>query len=1184
MKTSHTNQPRSYVKSRILRISCALLALIPLAFSVGSLHAQTAIARSQPIRLTVPKGVAHSNFTTLTITTSGLVAPATNVALTITGIPGSGNAFAWLSQTAITSNAAVIVTLSYTNDSTIAAGSYDMAVVASGDASYRLPLPVQVAYIWSGLDYTNAVSTNFASANNWIGSAVPGASDPVVFKEGHNGTSPTNVIITANTEVASMRFSPESGNRNHNVEIQSGATLKVSGSGLSFSLHRDTKLLAQTITTTFSGSGTLRVTNANAEIGVLLDGQQNTTLDLRNLNNFVADVSRIGLGNHRMWPNYYTNGYVGSAGAAIANPPTRFVPLVFLAKTNIIKCSWVDANNYNDGGVRDYALEIGNDEASGTTANITFRLGVSNALFLDSICYAHSGKGGGGNSFIFNSSGSYALFRGIGGGRMSVFAMGDGSGVGPSGSNVRGTVVDFSAGQVDAMVDRLLLGRSRTNTTGMTIQGTMTLGGASLGSVFDVNTAVLGQQDFDNIGTGAGAVSGPVGTININSNATLRVNGVLHLGYTVAGANGLPTYPENCSGILNISSNGTVMASNILAGGVSKRSVQNNIFMNRGRLIVTNGVGDPTKPLNIFTITNGSALTLQNVGANNTNIFVTTLNAAVVGTAVTVNVPALTNVLWPVTCPVFSYVTAAPTIAGLTAGTLPSGVVLQSIVDNPVNKTIDFTFTTNVPKVLVWTGNANNNWDTTSTNWVTQIGATPSRFTDGDSVVFNDTAPGSTTITVVGTVVPGQTAAANGIVVNNTTKNYTFDGGNVQGGSTGLKSGTGSLTINATFNPGFTIIQGSLAGNSGGSVGTTYIGYNAVMTAYSGTVNGGLATSNALVSVLGTVNGGLSLQAGSLTNNGTIGDATLGGTVSLLGGVYLTNAATMYVTVPWNLPTNSVLVNNGTIEQSGNVGGNGGLTVNGGKFKGTGKLYAKSGTQKPDARVTFGPGSTLEIGNSANEIATLEIATRLDLNDGSTAIFDVNTSTTNDVLLLREPSVQLGHVNFGVGNNQGGTLYINKIGGPAFTTNTVLSLFNRNGNNNEPENISPAIPKVTPAPLAGYTWDVSQTITNLLIPVTTPPLMTNIVTTATNGVQSFEFTWSDSYRGWRLERQTNDLTIGLESPSTNWTTVFTGLGGTNANNLYYPNATNDYSLYYFRRVETISATNAPAVFYRLTYP
>ena len=196
----------------------------------------------------------------------------------------------------------------------------------------------------------------------------------------------------------------------------------------------------------------------------------------------------------------------------------------------------------------------------------------------------------------------------------------------------------------------------------------------------------------------------------------------------------------------------------------------------------------------------------------------------------------------------------------------------------------------------------------------------------------------------------------------------------------------------------------------------------------------------------------------------------------------------------------------------------------------------------------------------------------------------MNTSTTNDVLLLREPSVQLGHVNFGVGNNQGGTLYINKIGGPAFTTNTVLSLFNRNGNNNEPENISPAIPKVTPAPLAGYTWDVSQTITNLLIPVTTPPLMTNIVTTATNGVQSFEFTWSDSYRGWRLERQTNDLTIGLESPSTNWTTVFTGLGGTNANNLYYPNATNDYSLYYFRRVETISATNAPAVFYRLTYP
>ncbi len=1184
MKTSHTNQISRLTALRSTWASRCVLAVATVAIAASSAWAQTVTMRSQPLRFTIPKGVASSNFCTLTIPVSGLVTPGTDtINLAVTGVPGSGTAFAWLSTNGLTSNITYTATLILTNDATINGGEYEMAVEATGAASFRLPVPVQVAYIWSGNNFTNAVSTNWSSGGNWIGGVAPGSADLVVFKDqnGPANNTITNVIVSADATIASLRFSSEvAATRFNMVEILSGRKLSVTGGGLSLSLHRDSKTTAAQMETKFVGAGTLEVVNPTGQIGVLVDQQQNTTLDMRNLDNFVADVSRIGLGNHRIWPNTRTNGYFGEGTTAASSTPFRFLPLVWLAKTNVIKCSWTDPNNYNDASIRDYAIEIGNDTAAGTTQVIRFTLGNSNAFFIDSICWAHAGKGGSANNYNFNTTNSYALFRGIGGGRMTAWAQGDASGVALSGSNVRGIPVDFSNGKVDALVDRLYLARVRNNSSGFTVQGTLTIGGASLGSVFDVNTAYLGNQDVVN--TNAGAVANvpgsPVGTLNVNSNATFKANRTIYLGYTISSVAGTPNYPENASGILNINNTGTLMASNIVAGGTSKVTGNNSIIMNRGRLIVTNGIGEQIKPLNNFVFTNASQLTVFNVSDSSPSIYVTNLNAANVGGSCAVNVPVLTNLLWPVTIPLISYVTAAPNIAGLTAGTLPSGVVLQSIVDNGAG-IINFTFTTNVPTVLVWTGAANGNWDTTSTNWVTQVGSIPSRFTDGDSVVFNDTSSVNT-ITIVGSVVPGQTAAANGIAMTNTTQNYTFNGGSVVGGVSGYKAGTGSLTINAAFSPGFNVEAGSISG--AGSMGATALQSGSVMTAFSGTINNGLTVSSASVAINGTVLGGLVVQSGSITNNGTIGDVTLGGTVSLQGGIYLTNGGTMYVTVPWNLPTNSVLVNNGTIEQSGLGGANGGLTVNGGKFKGTGKLYARTGTLKPDARVTFGPGSTLEIGNSPNEIATIKLATRVDFNAGSTTVFDVDTSTTNDVILLREPSVQLGHVNFGVGNNQGGTLYINKIGGPAFTTSTVLSLFDRNGNLNEPENAGPAIPKVTPQPLAGYAWDVSQTITNLLIPVTTPPFLTNVVSTATNGIQSFEFTWPDSYRGWRLEQQTNTLSVGLESPSTNWTTLVTSLGGTNS--LYYPGATNDYSIYYFRSVQTISSTNAPAVFFRLVYP
>ena len=74
-------------------------------------------------------------------------------------------------------------------------------------------------------------------------------------------------------------------------------------------------------------------------------------------------------------------------------------------------------------------------------------------------------------------------------------------------------------------------------------------------------------------------------------------------------------------------------------------------------------------------------------------------------------------------------------------------------------------------------------------------------------------------------------------------------------------------------------------------------------------------------------------------------------------------------------------------------------------------------------------------------------------------------------------------------------------------------------------------------------------------------------------------------RGWRIERQTNSISVGLESPSTNWVTVFTAYGGTNI--LYYPD-TNDLSTFWIRTTQRLSTTNdgpvADAIFFRALYP
>jgi len=1188
MNTYQTPITQASLRSSLLRATGWTLTTAFFVVSTISSSAQSVSIRALPLRITVPFGVAEpnpisngtgtTNAVQLAIVTSSLGGNPVN--FTLTGVPAGASAS--LTTNSISDDGTTTAFLNFSTTAAVAQGTYDMAIVASGAANYRLPIPVICSYFWSGDSFTNGVSTNISTAGNWLGGAVPGPNDNVVFKDrgavAASG-SPTNVIVAADREFASIRFGQEldqDSTRFYNIEIKPGVALKATGSG-GFTMLRDLKGLNRRMDLLFAGGGTLMVSNPAANFSVLVDFQPNITLDMQNLANLVIDVNRIPLGDYRAYPNFFTNGYSssGTSGGINSAEVSRFVPLVDLAATNYLRASFVDPNNYDDLGWRDYSFTIANYSEQGSTTIPRFRIGYSNVFEMDSMCFGQAlSSANNQDNYKFRNSGSYARFRGAAGGnsRMSVLAIADsGSPAAPRSANVRANL-NLTDGEIDARVDRLFLGVDRTNNlSSMTIEASLTVASG----VFDVNTAYIGyQRSGNNQGSPSSTgFAGPVGTLNINSNANtggavFRVNTALELGYTTASVAGGTTTAERTSGRVTVNG-GTLLAKTVVVGGVTKLSTNSFITLNGGKLVVTNAIGSANGRLTSFTFAGAAQATLYGVAVGQTNIFVNTMSVPAVGGVKYIRIPQLSGYTsGSATVPLVSYTDNSPDLSGLSI-VPPSGLYVKSIKDNTTDKVVEVTFTDEPPTVVVWRGNVNNKWDTTSPNWVTQIGGTQTNYSEGYSVVFDNTVgAGPTTIEIPSPVNPGQVAAAYGVVVSN--MSYTFNSGSILGNGTIRKTGTGNLTINANASTAIDLEQGALIGSVGAMVGPTTLRDGTIMTGYAGTINLGLAASNATVNVTGTVNGGLTVNAGAVANSGIINGSVALATNSLLNNQL---GATMNVSLPWSVPTNTTLINNGTIVHLGTPNGNLGLTVNG-IMKGVGKITQNGVQLSSDVRVTIGAGGTLMIGNSPNEITNVTIAVRLDFNNTSTTTFDVNNSSgVNDKIILSDSPNGFGKVNFGIGNNLGGTLYVNKIAGPAFNGATVLNFFDLTSNS--PDNAQPAIPQVVPPPGGGLVWDVQPMLTNLTLQVFAAPMMTNYFT-STNIV----FSWPSTYPGWRLERLTNSLAVGLENGSTNWQTVFTGLGGTNS--LYYPD-TNDLNFYYYRSVRDI--TNIfPSTFFRLAYP
>jgi len=252
-----------------------------------------------------------------------------------------------------------------------------------------------------------------------------------------------------------------------------------------------------------------------------------------------------------------------------------------------------------------------------------------------------------------------------------------------------------------------------------------------------------------------------------------------------------------------------------------------------------------------------------------------------VGGTITVNISA--SVLAVGTIPLATY----PSLAGnpFVLGTLPAGVVAT------LNKTA-----TQLQLVITsagaprWDGAALGTWNIgANTDWFDLGTLLPTTYQNGQPVVFDDAALGTTTVTLnAGTYTPSS------VTVTNDTLAYTFTGAGAIGGTTSLaKSGTNSLTIAATNSyTGPTLISGGTLsinrlanGGANSSIGSSSANAtNLVLTggklSYTGpavvtdrgyTLNAGDNTLDIQNDV--TFNGALSANAGGnfiKTGNGTL--------------------------------------------------------------------------------------------------------------------------------------------------------------------------------------------------------------------------------------------------------------------------------------------------------------------------
>ncbi|WP_035613150.1 autotransporter-associated beta strand repeat-containing protein [Haloferula sp. BvORR071] len=285
-----------------------------------------------------------------------------------------------------------------------------------------------------------------------------------------------------------------------------------------------------------------------------------------------------------------------------------------------------------------------------------------------------------------------------------------------------------------------------------------------------------------------------------------------------------------------------------------------------------------------------------------------------------------------------------------------------SLVNNTAGTSLDLLVSADNP---TWRGTVSNgqggaDWDIDNIgdgsvgtpNWAVAGGPTTYReiFPDNDSVVFDDTATGSTNVNIVAAVSPAS------ILVNNAAKTYTISGANIGGSGILTKSGNGTLILanSGTAPSGGTQITGgtvklgaffSLGGQvtiDGGSFDLN--GFDTTLDVLAGA--GGSITNSAAGASTLTIGGG-STYTGTITDGGAgktlaitknAGAVALGGTNTYSGGTTL-SGGTLQANSNGALGSGAISISTGQLFLNNGVNLSNPLTITGGGVTGQGVVY-----------------------------------------------------------------------------------------------------------------------------------------------------------------------------------------------------------------------------------------------------
>ncbi|MDB6170915.1 MAG: sorting protein [Chthoniobacteraceae bacterium] len=476
----------------------------------------------------------------------------------------------------------------------------------------------------------------------------------------------------------------------------------------------------------------------------------------------------------------------------------------------------------------------------------------------------------------------------------------------PDGSGVSSIALsDGGSGYINAPIIRLI-GGTGTGATAVanvingvlsdiviTNPGTGYVPGDTLSAVVEgggaTTSATLGNINLAPNNTSGGLNKVGAGTLTLSgassyAGATTVNAGTLLLDAT-GSINGSASITINGTGAKLVQANPTtaiVPAVNLTTGTLDGTGTVNSVVVgNSTGGVITNGNGG-TGVLSI------GSLTFSGAGAVNINT-AGSIGLAVTGTlatngpgTVTVNVPVGLPWATGTTYDLISYGTLNGGINGFVTGNIAGLGARQTptlVIHN--NNNVAIMIAGDTP---VWTGAASGVWTTAAVgapfNWQLQIAGTPTEFLPNDQVIFDDTATGTTAISINdATVKPAS------VTFNNSGKNYTITG--AFGISTGLlvKNGTGSVTIsNAnSYTGGTTVNSGTLLLSGNNNFGTGAV-----------TAAGGVLTLSGSNSYTGatTVRTGGTLNINNATAIGTSVLTVNGGTLGNTSGaaITLTNA------------------------------------------------------------------------------------------------------------------------------------------------------------------------------------------------------------------------------------------------------------------------------------------------------